>query len=203
MKFISIFVVFVILSNSCISQLNPHRPTLGTRNLGGNFSTTNSGGIGAFIANEASFSLFADQRFNYQISEKTAISLGIGLELSTATKLQFMSDKSPERSLGSFGYMIPLHFDFNWGCQSFVNNLDAFGLYTGFGYAIAGLPKYNNGVYTNSGSIGYYTNVGTLFALSEKFKMGLKLYAILNQIPSSNLTSVYGLQFVFYSNPKY
>jgi hypothetical protein len=198
------FWLFIAIILGCnvksIAQLDPNRPSIGTANLGPMISTTNSGGIGTILSKELSFSLHTAQRLNFELNENSSISAGIGIQISTSMPVQLMSDKSPDRGMGSFGYMIPFSLNYNFGCQSVVDNVEKFGFFGGIGYAFASLPKYIDGEYLNSGSMGLYPNAGVVFGFSEKFKMGVQAFSILNTF--EGLHPSLGLNVFFISNPK-
>lgn len=195
---ISIFIVFSV--NSILNaQLDPWKPSLGSRNLSASISTTSEGGLGALLSKELSVSLHVSQRFNYELTENTSISLGTSLQFSTCFPINVSSERDAKRSIGSFGFLFPVFLNYHYGCQSIVDNDDKIGFFGGIGYAIASLPKTGDGEYYNSPSLGLYPNFGVIFGFSESFKMGIKAYSILNHVQGGN--PVIGLNIFFISNP--
>lgn len=194
-------LIFILIGNLKLnSQIFRERSAIGTAELGPMLSTTNDGGVGLLISKEISYSLQAAQRLNFELTEVSSISVGLAIQISTCMPAQMMSDNSPERGMGSFGYMLPFSLNFNYGCQSVVDNVDKIGFFGGLGYAIASLPKNVYGEYQNSGSSGLYPNFGVIFGFSEKFKMGIKAFSILNHV--EGLHPAIGLNVFFISNPK-
>ena len=200
MKHFFIFLILLLGNLKLDAQLNPDMPAIGTAVLGPMLSTTNDGGVGILLSKEMSFSLQANQRINFELTDNTSISAGLAIQISTCFPAQMMADISPERGMGSFGFMLPFSLNFNYGCQSVVDNIDKIGFFGGIGYAFASLPKNVDGEYQNSGSSGLYPNFGVIFGFSEKFKMGIKAFSILNHV--QGLHPAIGLNVFFISNPK-
>jgi hypothetical protein len=200
MKHSFLFLILLIGALELSAQLNRDRPSIGTAVLGPMISTTNDGGLGILLSKEISYSFQTAQRLNFELNEKSSISAGLAIQISTCLPAQMMADISPDRGLGSFGFMLPFSLNFNYGCQSVVDNIDKIGFFGGIGYAYASLPKNVDGEYQNSGSSGLYPNLGVIFGFSEKFKMGIKAFSILNHV--EGLHPAIGLNVFFITNPK-